>query len=249
MCTNYGIGRGARDKASIFQQHNHNHNPNTNIQSSNTDPNGEKQERMKNFTFVVQKLVERPMLYFKRKFDIRQWVLLNASDGKVYIYRESYVRTSSKEYVAYDPQVPEEDQIYMQLTNNAVQKVGIDYGKYEEGNIVSVHTLFEYIAQQPQGGGQPKQTLEDKYKKDIDKIIIETIKSIKGQIPFQKHTFELLGYDFILDEDLNTILIEVNTNPCLEESNNLLRKLLPRMLDDMLNIVLDPIFGPGVNNN
>jgi len=30
MCVNYGIGRGARDKASIFQQHNHNHNPNTN---------------------------------------------------------------------------------------------------------------------------------------------------------------------------------------------------------------------------
>jgi len=68
---------------------------------------------MKNFTFVVQKLVERPMLYFKRKFDIRQWVLLNASDGRVYIYRESYVRTSSKEYVQYDPDVPEEEQIYM----------------------------------------------------------------------------------------------------------------------------------------
>lgn len=52
----------------------------------------------------------------------------------------------------------------------------------------------------------------------------------------------MLGYDFILDEDLNTYLIEVNTNPCLEESNELLRKLLPRMIDDMLNIVLDPVF-------
>ena len=101
---------------------------------------------MKNFTFVIQKLVERPMLYFNRKFDIRQWVLLNASDGKCFIYRESYVRTSSRQYVEYDPNLPEEDQIYMQLTNNAVQKVGSDYEKYEEGNIVSVHTLFEYIA-------------------------------------------------------------------------------------------------------
>ena len=51
-----------------------------------------------------------------------------------------------------------------------------------------------------------------------------------------------MGYDFILDEDLNTYLIEVNTNPCLEESNELLRKLLPRMIDDTLNIVLDPVF-------
>ena len=41
---------------------------------------------------------------------------------------------------------------------------------------------------------------------------------------------------------MNTYLIEVNTNPCLEESNELLKKLLPRMLDDMLNIVLDPFF-------
>ena len=73
-------------------------------------------------------------------------MLLNATDGKCYINTESYVRTSSREYVEYDPQLPEEDQIYMQLTNNAVQKVGDDYEKYEEGNIISVHTLFEYIA-------------------------------------------------------------------------------------------------------
>ena len=38
----------------------------------------------------------------------------------------------------------------------------------------------------------------------------------------RKSTFELFGYDFILDEDLNTWLIEVNTNPCLEESSSLL---------------------------
>jgi len=51
-----------------------------------------------------------------------------------------------------------------------------------------------------------------------------------------------MGYDFIMDEKLNTYLIEVNTNPCLEESNSLLMSLVPRMLDDMFNIVCDPIF-------
>ena len=48
-------------------------------------------------------------------------------------------------------------------------------------------------------------------------VIIDTIKSVKGKVNMQKHCFELLGYDFIFDEHLNTILIEVNTNPCLEE--------------------------------
>lgn len=87
----------------------------------------------------------------------------------------------------------------MQLTNNAVQKQGSEYEKYEEGNIVSLHTLFEYISGQPEAEGKKKDDLENKYKADIDKIITDTIKSVRGQIVCQKHTFELLGYDFILD--------------------------------------------------
>ena len=69
-----------------------------------------------------------------------------------------------------------------------------------------------------------------------------SLKSVQSKFRSQKYTFELFGYDFIMDEKLNTYLIEVNTNPCLEESNQLLKKLLPRMLDDMLNLMVDPLF-------
>lgn len=40
-----------------------------------------------------------------------------------------------------------------------------------------------------------------------------------------------------------TRMIEANTNPCLEESNRLVKDMTPRMLDDMFKIVLDPLFG------
>jgi hypothetical protein len=55
----------------------------------------------------------------------------------------------------------------------------------------------------------------------------------------RKYSFEMFGYDFILDEDFNTWLIEVNTNPCLEESSAHLKILLPRMVEDMLKITVD----------
>lgn len=74
----------------------------------------------RNFTFVVQKLIEKPRLYLKRKFDIRTWVLYTAHDGKIFVFQEPYVRTSSKTYEQYDPLIPNEDQIFMQLTNNAI---------------------------------------------------------------------------------------------------------------------------------
>ena len=46
----------------------------------------------------------------------------------------------------------------------------------------------------------------------------------------------------MVDEDLNAWLIEVNTNPCLEETSALLRSLLPRMIDDAFKLTLDVCF-------
>ena len=60
----------------------------------------------------------------------------------------------------------------------------------------------------------------------------------------RRYCFEIFGYDFMIDHQLNPWLIEVNTNPCLEESNKLLRQLVPRMLDDAFKLTVDYIFPP-----
>jgi D-alanine-D-alanine ligase-like ATP-grasp enzyme len=67
------------------------------------------------------------------------------------------------------------------------------------------------------------------------------------QVQFSKQlqkgmNFELFGYDFMLDHDFNLWLIEVNTNPCLELSSPLLKMLLPRMIEDMLQLTVDRVF-------
>ena len=51
---------------------------------------------------------------------------------------------------------------------------------------------------------------------DIEKIILLSLGSIKKQLNVGKGYFELLGYDFIIDDNNDSWLIEVNTNPCLE---------------------------------
>ena len=72
--------------------------------------------------------------------------------------------------------------------------------------------------------------------------IVLSLESVKRKLKFGKGQFELFGYDFIIDGDLNPWLIEVNTNPCLEESSKLLEKYIPRMVNDMLKLTVDLSF-------
>lgn len=58
----------------------------------------------------------------------------------------------------------------------------------------------------------------------------------------RKTCFEVFGFDFILDDDMNVWLIEVNTNPCIEESSKILKVYLPRMIDDMIKLSVDSLF-------
>jgi hypothetical protein len=61
--------------------------------------------------------------------------------------------------------------------------------------------------------------------KDILPIIELSLIAARNKINKnnRRFCFEILGYDFMIDNELKPWLIEVNTNPCLEESNWLLK--------------------------
>jgi hypothetical protein len=72
-------------------------------------------------TLIVQKYMENPYLYNKRKFDIRCYLLITTVNGilKGYFYNEGYIRTTSKEY-----NLKNLDNKFIHLTNDAIQKKG-----------------------------------------------------------------------------------------------------------------------------
>ena len=75
-------------------------------------------------------------------------------------------------------------------------------------------------------------------------LIIDTFQAVKNKVnPTQRSGhFELLGYDFMIDEDFKVWLIEVNTGPYLGTPNSWAKKVVPEMLDEMFAITVDPIF-------
>ena len=53
--------------------------------------------------------------------------------------------------------------------------------------------------------------------------------------------FELFGYDFMIDMSGKALLIEVNTNPCLDTTPcPLLQRLIPLILDQTFKVCVDP---------
>lgn len=87
--------------------------------------------------------------------------------------------------------------------------------------------------------------------KELVKITLNSAADKLAQCSNQ-FQYELYGYDFMIDNASNIWLIEINTNPCLEESSPLLQKLIPRMLsilqsheiDDAFKLTIDKMFPP-----
>lgn len=71
-----------------------------------------------------------------------------------------------------------------------------------------------------------------------------TYKVVSPTRTLPHHTFEIFGFDFMLDENFRVYLIEVNTNPCLETSCPLLQKIITDVVDSGLKIALDPLYPP-----
>ena len=68
----------------------------------------------------------------------------------------------------------------------------------------------------------------------MKKLILDTFKATCYKLDPDRllNTFEVLGYDFMLDENFKLSLIEVNTNPCLETESPLLARIISELLEN-----------------
>ena len=187
-------------------------------------------DRYNSSIIIIQKYIERPLLYNKRKFDIRLWVLLSHK-MEVFVFKEGHLKACSIEYDDSNIKDP-----FIHFTNYSLQKHCKNFSKYEKGNEISFATFQQVL-------GDKVDVYKDIFPKFKD-IIELTMKSVKHKINEGniKYCFEIFGYDFMMDEEHNVFLIEVNTNPGLEESSELIKALVPRMIEDALRLTIDDVF-------
>ena len=188
-------------------------------------------------SYIVQKYIENPFLINKRKFDIRCYSLITSINGVMqgYFYKDGYLRTSSSEFSLKDVK-----NLFIHLTNDAVQKHSGEYGKFENGNKMSYREFQKYI----EINTTSKINFFHDILPQIKQIVKETIVASFKKLDLNKrtHCMEIFGYDFMIDKKFKPWLIEINTNPCLELSSPLLSNIIPAMVENSFRICVDSLF-------
>lgn len=191
---------------------------------------------------MVQRYLHKPFLIDNLKFDLRIYILLCGVDPlRVYFYKEGLCRLATCEYRP--PQQSNLDNLFMHLTNYAINKNSADFKRNtgsdndEVGHKRSLTFALKYIEMQGHDS--------EKLLVDIKDIILKTLISVQ---PMLAHTyrscqpddidnsmcFEVLGFDIFLDDKLKPWIIEVNHTPSFNTDSPLDFKIKKTLIVDTL---------------
>ena len=191
-------------------------------------------------TYVISRYIDNPLLMGGKKFDMRLYVLVTSFRPlKVYLFKLGFCRFCT---VRYDDSVREMDNLYVHLTNVAIQKHGGDYNNIHGGKL-TVENLKLYL-EMSRG-----KIASDKLFNEINWLIVHSLKAVAPVMVSDRHCYECYGYDIIIDNNLKPWLIEVNASPSLSSTTVADRILKYRLINDVMNIVLPPDGVPDIKWN
>lgn len=122
------------------------------------------------------------------------------------------------------------------MTNNSVQKKHPEYKDRKEDTIIGLDVLCNYLIET--NVIQNKEEFESKVTNKIKEIMRIMFLQVKDKLDRTYGCYELLGWDFLLDENLNPYLIEININPALFTDTSTQKKVIPKVIDDMVELTL-----------
>lgn len=181
--------------------------------------------------WIAQKYIENPLIVNNKKFDIRQWVVVTRWNPlSAWFYQDCYCRFSFDDY---DPKKLKNK--YAHLTNNSISKHAEDFEEQRDETMWDSEEFQQHLAGLSLGE-DPWSTF---VQPNMKKAVFRSLESVQDAVQSRASSFELFGYDFMLDQDLNVWLIEVNSSPDLSYSTSTTRTLVKALVEDLIKVVID----------
>ena len=127
------------------------------------------------------------------------------------------------------------DRYFDHLTNNSIQSkqdetLRTSNSSTTDAKMLSCQQLIDHYGIDMWRNTIYKQLKEQSYFA-IEQVLPLLTRTGKG--------FELLGFDYMLDEDLNAYLIEVNLDPDQSHSTVVTRDIVPKCIDSAVEIITE----------
>ena len=134
---------------------------------------------------------------------------------------------------------------YIHLTNYSLQKHSENFSKYEYANEIS-YEQFKVNLKDNYCNGDAE-LANSKFKsiiQGIKKLVEVSMNCVGNKLNCKKNTlsFQIFGYDFIIDRNFKPWILEINYNPGLQISSKVIENIVPRMVDDAFRMNIDEVF-------
>ena len=146
-------------------------------------------------------------------------VVTSVTPLTIWLYREPYIRFTAQDY---NPNNARNK--FANLTNATVSKDAVKSHK-RQGNHEIIHNMWEthqmqaYLLDTFNKDGQfPTDPWTEKVVPQIKEAVIASVLAGQEWLVHRDNSYELFGYDLMLDEELNVWLIEINSAPAMDFS-------------------------------
>ena len=186
-------------------------------------------------TRVVQRYLQQPLLLEQRKFDIRlYWLLASIDPLRVLIYPEAKVRLAGAPYESADL-----DNRVAHLTNYSLQKSNPQFNaqlRYKW--LLSELDHYLYREQRTQVPNITESYLMPQIERAIAHVVRAGHAVLSQKMPMKGDCFGLYGADFLVDQQMNVQLTEIQKGPGLRMGDPVEQAILPPMLGEAVHLLL-----------
>lgn len=172
---------------------------------------------------IAQRYIEDLLLIDGFKFDIRAYVLVASCKPLVFLMNTEYYGRRS--LVPYDSSSTE---LLTHLTNASQQKKHPTFNENKEDSILSPEFLKEKLGHE----------LMESVEAQMHSAARVLMKAAAPRLEQRSGSFQLLGFDFMIDQRGKVYLIEVNVNPAIFTDTSTQTRIITKVVEDTIKITL-----------